>query len=258
MPTVGFMSVASTRTIFAIAGASFTPGRVHPSFYDPERQTLSRMGVEYLVPIFGNALGAEDMEYARQNLFRRSNLTEPYHSVNVDVNKRIFTSTDGKTPGMCHSLEFEDQVAGAQRAGRRFRKRRAADGSTLEGDIRLLDGLLDSTIRRLEGEASFRLLEEIREAMQKLRSESSLAAARALSDRLITLDLTKLRLLSRAFSTHFDLVNIAEQQARLRALSAARRQASQPLPETPAQGLCQLREQRPLGRRGGRRAGARS
>jgi ATP-dependent phosphofructokinase / diphosphate-dependent phosphofructokinase len=63
--------------------------RVHPSFYDPERQSLSRIGVEYLAPIFSNALGTEDMEYARQNLFRRSNLTEPYHSVNVDVNKRI-------------------------------------------------------------------------------------------------------------------------------------------------------------------------
>ena len=63
--------------------------RVHPSFYDPERQSLSRVGVDYLSPIFANALGTEDLEYARQNLFRRSNLTEPYHSVNVDVNKRI-------------------------------------------------------------------------------------------------------------------------------------------------------------------------
>ena len=29
------------------------------------------------------------MEYVRQSLFRRGNLTEPYHSVNVDINKRI-------------------------------------------------------------------------------------------------------------------------------------------------------------------------
>ena len=63
--------------------------RVHPSFYDPERLALSRVGVDYLLPIFSNALGTDDMEYVRQNLFRRSNLTEPYHSVNVDINKRI-------------------------------------------------------------------------------------------------------------------------------------------------------------------------
>jgi hypothetical protein len=63
--------------------------RVHPSFYDPERLGVSRTGVDYLQPIFNNALGADDFEYVRQSLFRCSNLTEPYHSVNIDVNKRI-------------------------------------------------------------------------------------------------------------------------------------------------------------------------
>ena len=63
--------------------------RLHPSFFDPERLGLSRIGVDYLLPIFNGALGAEDMEHVRQSLFRRSNLTEPFHSVNVDINKRI-------------------------------------------------------------------------------------------------------------------------------------------------------------------------
>jgi ATP-dependent phosphofructokinase / diphosphate-dependent phosphofructokinase len=63
--------------------------RVHRSFYDPERLGLSRMGVDYLSPIFDNALGADDMEYVKRSLFVRSNLTEPYHSVNIDINKRI-------------------------------------------------------------------------------------------------------------------------------------------------------------------------
>ncbi len=63
--------------------------QVHPSFYDPERLSLSRTGVDYLMPIFDNAVGTEDLESVRQTLFRRSNLTEPYHSVNVDINKRI-------------------------------------------------------------------------------------------------------------------------------------------------------------------------
>lgn len=63
--------------------------RVHPSFYDSERLGVSRTGVEYLSPIFDNAIGPEDMEFVRQKLFVRSNLTQPYHSVNVDINKRI-------------------------------------------------------------------------------------------------------------------------------------------------------------------------
>jgi hypothetical protein len=42
-----------------------------------------------LLPIFNNALSTEDMEAARQSLFRSGNLTQPYHSINIDVNKRI-------------------------------------------------------------------------------------------------------------------------------------------------------------------------
>jgi 6-phosphofructokinase 1 len=63
--------------------------QVHPAFYDAETLRPSRVGVDYLVPIFSDALGADDMEAVRQSLFRTSNLTQPYHSVNVDINKRI-------------------------------------------------------------------------------------------------------------------------------------------------------------------------
>jgi 6-phosphofructokinase 1 len=63
--------------------------QVHPSFYDPERLHLSPTGVAYLLPIFANAVGPDDMEAVRRMLFNAGNLTQPYHSVNVDVNKRI-------------------------------------------------------------------------------------------------------------------------------------------------------------------------
>jgi len=63
--------------------------QVHPAFYDAEALRPSRVGVDYLVPIFSDALGADDMEAVRQTLFRTSNLTQPYHSPNVDINKRI-------------------------------------------------------------------------------------------------------------------------------------------------------------------------
>jgi 6-phosphofructokinase len=63
--------------------------QAHPSFYDPERLGVSRLGVEYLLPIFNTAVGPDDLETVRHTLFRSGNLTQPYHSVNVDINKRI-------------------------------------------------------------------------------------------------------------------------------------------------------------------------
>jgi ATP-dependent phosphofructokinase / diphosphate-dependent phosphofructokinase len=63
--------------------------QLHPSFYDADNLRMSPTGVSYLLPIFANAIGQDDMEYVRQSLFQTGNLTQPYHSVNVDVNKRI-------------------------------------------------------------------------------------------------------------------------------------------------------------------------
>jgi 6-phosphofructokinase len=63
--------------------------RMHPSLYDPHMMKPSRCGVEYLMPIFTDAIGNDDMEHVRQTLFATGNLTQPYRSVNTDVNKRI-------------------------------------------------------------------------------------------------------------------------------------------------------------------------
>jgi 6-phosphofructokinase 1 len=62
--------------------------QVHPSFYDAENLRLSRIGIDYLLPIFHNALGQDDLE-DNLRMFDAGNLTEPFHSVNVDINKRI-------------------------------------------------------------------------------------------------------------------------------------------------------------------------
>lgn len=62
---------------------------MHPSFYDPQLMRPSRTGIEYLMNIFNRAIGHDDVEYIRQKLFDSGNLTEPYHSVNTDVAKRI-------------------------------------------------------------------------------------------------------------------------------------------------------------------------
>jgi len=65
------------------------PRFVHPSFYDAQRMRPSPMGIEYLLPIFTDAIGADDMEHTRQTLFDSGNLFRPYHSVNTDINKRV-------------------------------------------------------------------------------------------------------------------------------------------------------------------------
>lgn len=62
---------------------------MHPSFYDPELMQPSRLGIEYLLPIFTNAIGHDDVEHMRQTTFDSGNLLRPYHSINTDVNKRI-------------------------------------------------------------------------------------------------------------------------------------------------------------------------
>jgi 6-phosphofructokinase len=62
---------------------------LHPSFYDAEAMRPSRMGIEYLLPIFTTAIGHDDVENIRSSLFNAGNLLRPYHSVNVDISKRI-------------------------------------------------------------------------------------------------------------------------------------------------------------------------
>jgi 6-phosphofructokinase 1 len=63
--------------------------RMHPAFYDPQLMKPSRVGIDYLVPIFTDAIGDDDMEHTRRTLFAHGNLNQPYHSINTDVNKRI-------------------------------------------------------------------------------------------------------------------------------------------------------------------------
>ena len=65
------------------------PRFVNPALYDPKLMKPSRMGIDYLLPIFTGAIGSEDVEHLRQTLFDLGNLAQPYHSINLDVHKRI-------------------------------------------------------------------------------------------------------------------------------------------------------------------------
>lgn len=113
----------------------------------------------------------------------------------------------------------------------------------LSDDVHLLGDLLGDTIRRLAGEEAFALVEEIRLACLRLREEPSVDEARRLRDRLEALELPQLRILIRSFSIYFDLINLAEQQARVRAIR--RRSAEvwpRPMSETPEAALLDLRQ----------------
>lgn len=112
----------------------------------------------------------------------------------------------------------------------------------LSADIKMLGNLLGDTIRRLAGEDALALVEEVRAATKDLRSQPSIEAARQLRDRLGQLDLPSLRTLIRAFSIYFDLINLAEQRARLRVLRGRALAADGPVAESLEAALLQLRE----------------
>jgi 6-phosphofructokinase 1 len=67
---------------------------LHPAMYDPKLMKPSRLGIDYLMPIFTDAIGNDDAEHMRQTLFDPGNLAQPYHSINTDVHKRIRYLTD--------------------------------------------------------------------------------------------------------------------------------------------------------------------
>ncbi len=62
---------------------------VHPSLYDENRFQPSRLGREYLTPIFNRAIGHEDLETIHATLFAPGNLVTRHQSINVEVQKRI-------------------------------------------------------------------------------------------------------------------------------------------------------------------------
>ena len=63
--------------------------RMRSELYDPKLMKPSKMGIDYLLPIFTDAIGEDDVEHMRRTLFAAGNLAQPYHSVNTDVHKRI-------------------------------------------------------------------------------------------------------------------------------------------------------------------------
>src|SRR5262245_27251386 len=91
--------------------------------------------------------------------------------------------------------------------------------SQLGADIRLLGNLLGEIIREQHGDAAFDLVERVR-AQARSRREHATDAAQtlALAATIDALTLDEHRVLTKAFSNYFQLINIAEDQQRVRVL----------------------------------------
>jgi ATP-dependent phosphofructokinase / diphosphate-dependent phosphofructokinase len=88
-PTKGFHVEGYDANRFRDRWGLIHPRYMHPALYDSILMKPSRLGMDYLMPIFTDAIGNDDAEHMRQTLFDPGNLAQPYHSINTDVHKRI-------------------------------------------------------------------------------------------------------------------------------------------------------------------------
>ncbi|MFN8531224.1 MAG: phosphoenolpyruvate carboxylase [Anaerolineae bacterium] len=100
---------------------------------------------------------------------------------------------------------------------RTARAAQTTDLSALSSDIRELGALLGKVIKEQHGEAAFQLVEKVR-TVAKDRRIGDAQADQQLKDILDSLDLDSKRVLIKAFSNYFQLINIAEDQQRIRVL----------------------------------------
>ncbi|MFH1474274.1 MAG: phosphoenolpyruvate carboxylase, partial [Chloroflexota bacterium] len=98
----------------------------------------------------------------------------------------------------------------------------------LAREVRLLGALLGQVIAEQEGPTALDLVERVRERAIALRRAGGPGVGRSPRDELAMLALPDLEMLARAFSTFFQLANLAEEQERVRALGRRDRAAGGP------------------------------
>ena len=111
----------------------------------------------------------------------------------------------------------------------------------LSEDIHLLGDILGHVIRRQAGIEIFELEERIRALAKTRRVEADSSIDRRLAFVVGRLDPAEAELVARSFTTYFELVNLAEEQHRVRVLRERERDAHpQPLPESVADAVAAL------------------
>ncbi|MBS1991730.1 MAG: phosphoenolpyruvate carboxylase [Cyanobacteria bacterium SZAS LIN-3] len=116
----------------------------------------------------------------------------------------------------------------------------------LRDDVRMLGYILGDTIKRFEGEEIFACVEELRalsKALHRQKDESARAKITALLNKL---DLAASTKVVKAFLTYFDIINIAEQNHRLRRSAIRDSQKDhRALPEDSLEELCSANSVKP-------------
>ncbi len=112
--------------------------------------------------------------------------------------------------------------------------------NALSADIHLLGGLLGTIIHEQEGEAALKTVERVRQLAKTRRNDENGAAAADLSAAIKAEGHESLRVLTKAFSNYFQLINIAEDQQRIRVLRDRERDGN--LSESIDAGVAALRE----------------
>ena len=111
----------------------------------------------------------------------------------------------------------------------------------LSEDIHLLGDILGRVIRRQAGIEIYDLEERIRALTKARRIEADPAVDRRLTQVVDQLGPAEAELVARSFTTYFELVNLAEEQHRVRVLRERERDADpQPLPESVAGAVATL------------------
>lgn len=117
------------------------------------------------------------------------------------------------------------------------------DDQQLRDEVRMLGEMLGRVLREVEGEATFKLVEEIRELAKERRRGDS-AAEKKLVARIAELEPEHMAPLSRALSQFFDLANLAEDRHRVRVLRhRERQQAPAPRSESIAAAVAELKRE---------------
>jgi len=111
----------------------------------------------------------------------------------------------------------------------------------LAREIRLLGALLGQVIAEQEGLEALHLVERVRAMAVALRRRNEPGDRLALDEELAALDVPRLEVLARAFSTFFQLANLAEEKERVRTLRRRERAAGRaPVGGSVAQAVARL------------------
>lgn len=108
----------------------------------------------------------------------------------------------------------------------------ATRSKSLRDDIRMLGHILGNTIKTFEGEEIFQHVETLRTLFKRIHREGDNSVRGEIDELIDKLDLPSSTRVIKAFLTYFDIINIAEQNHRLRRRAQRETNESEPPPDS--------------------------